>query len=201
MKFLQETSNIITDINSLRAAALELEYFSELHHPELLAPFVCEISQDVSKISGVFADATQTIISQVESDADITVQNYKTYIQYNTSSTEAPYVHTDHFLLTYDEEFPVNYIGNLYLTPSDVQEEASWFEFFEATNLTDSATMEDYYKLSDSEMTSLSTKTFEYNKLIAFDSTIPHRNAPISTNYWGTNQSDSPLCFAVFMNV
>ena len=60
--------------------------------------------------------------------------------------------------------------------------------------------MEDYLRLSDDKLTALVTKSFEYNKAITFDSSIPHRNAPICDNYWGTTQADSPLCFTVFMN-
>ena len=55
-------------------------------------------------------------------------------------------------------------------------------------------------KLEDNKITSIGTKSFEFNKGILFDSSIPHRNAPICNNYWGTNVTDSPLCFTVFMN-
>ena len=68
-----------------------------------------------------------------------------------------------------------------------------------AMNYSESAGMEDYLKLTSDKLTALATKTFAYNKCLSFDSSIPHKNAPISTTPWGTDVSDSPLCFTVFM--
>ena len=199
-KFLEETSNILSSPDLVRQAALEQEYYTKDNHPEILGEMVCHISKDISKEFGVLSDATQEVISNFRKLTNKNVTNFKTYLQYNTASTDAPYVHTDQYLTLLHQDFRVEYIGNVYITPSNVAVEDSRFEFFTANDLDDSAEMQDYLKLSDDKLTALATKTFEYNKAITFDSSIPHRNAPICDNYWGTTQADSPLCFTVFMN-
>ena len=92
-------------------------------------------------------------------------------------------------------------LEDAHITPEDVETESAWFEFFTANELDDSAEMEDYLKLTSDKLTALATKTFAYNKCLSFDSSIPHKNAPISTTPWGTDVSDSPLCFTVFMTI
>ena len=198
-KFLKETSNILSNPDLVRQIALEQEYYTKGNHPEIIGEMVCHISKDVSKEFGILADATQEVISNFQSLTNIGVTDYKTYLQYNTSSTDAPYVHTDQYLTLYEEDMQVHYIGNVYITPPDIAKESTRFEFFTANDLDDSAEMKDYLKLADDKITALATKAFEYNKAITFDSSIPHRNAPICDNYWGTTQADSPLCFTVFM--
>ena len=199
-KLLTERENILTNPDSVRLAAIEKVYYTKDNHPEIVGEMVCHISNDVSKEPGVLSDATQEVISYFQELTSNNVTNYKTYLQYNTASTDAPYVHTDQYLTLLHEYFRVEYIANVYITPSNVAVEDSRFEFFTANNLDDSAEMEDYLKLNDDELTDLATKAFEYNKAIIFDSSIPHRNAPICDTYWGTTQADSPLCFTVFMN-
>lgn len=199
-KLLIEKSNILSNPDLVRQIAMEKEYYTKDNHPEIYGEMICTISKDVSKEFGILSDATQEVINHFQELTNKKVTNYKTYLQYNTESSDEPYVHTDHYLTLNEGLFPVEYIGNVYITPSDVAVEDSRFEFFIANDLDDSAEMEDYLKLSDDKLTALATKSFEYNKAIIFDSSIPHRNAPICDNYWGTTQADSPLCFTVFMN-
>lgn len=200
MKLLTETSNILSNPELVRQIALEQEYYTRGNHPEIYGEMVCHISKDVSKEFGIFADATQEVINNFQTLTNKSVLRYKTYLQYNTANTDTPYIHSDQILETSPENFPVQYIGNVYITPPDIAVEDSRFEFFTANDLDDSAEMEDYYNLADDKVTALATKAFEYNKAITFDSSIPHRNAPICDNYWGATAADSPLCFTVFMN-
>jgi len=203
MKFLKETNNILTNPADVRTKALTLDYYTNENHPELIdggTEWVCSISKDVSKDSGVLADATIEIINQLQKDTNKFVAEYKTYCQYTTAASRPPYIHTDQYLLLKDTlDMRVDYIGNVYITPDDVQEESSWFEFFEAKYLDDTAEMPEFLKLPSDQRTDIGLRIFEYNKCLAFDSSIPHKNAPISNNPWGTDVSDSPLCFTVFM--
>ena len=200
-KLLIEKSNILSNPDLVRQLAMEEEYYTKDNHPEIYGEMICTISKDVSKEFGVLSDATQEVINHFQELTNKKVTNYKTYLQYNTESSDEPYVHTDHYLTLNEGLFPVEYIGNVYITPSDIaQNDSARFEFFTANELDESAEMEDYLKLGDDKLTALSTKAFEYNKAIIFDSSIPHRNAPICATYWGTTQADSPLCFTVFMN-
>jgi hypothetical protein len=199
-KLLTEINNILSTPELVREAAKEEEYYTENNHPEIVGEMVCSISRDVSKDAGPLGLGSQEIVNVFQRETKKSVLSYKTYLQYNTSTSDVPYVHTDQFLTLHGEDYPVNYICNVYLTPSAVAAENSWFEFFTADELDDSAEMKDYFKLADDKMTSIGTKSFEFNKGILFDSSIPHRNAPICNNYWGTNAADSPLCFTVFMN-
>jgi hypothetical protein len=199
-KFLEETSNILSNPELVRQTALAQTYYTKGNHPEIDGEMVCHISKDVSGEFGILADATQEVINKFQELSSKSVSYYKTYLQYITASSTPPYVHTDQFLTLKNENYVVDYICNVYLTPDSVAAENSWFEFFTADDLDESAKMQDYFKLADDKITSIGTKTFEFNKGISFDSSIPHRNAPISNNYWGTTQADSPLCFTVFMN-
>ena len=65
--------------------------------------------------------------------------------------------------------------------------------------LQENASMQHFLKLSSDKLTDIGTRTFAYNKALFFDTAVPHKNAPISTTPWGTDVTDSPLCFTVFM--
>jgi len=202
MKFLKETNDILTSPDDVRTKALTLDYFTNENHPEIAdggEEWVCHISKDVSKEAGVLANATLEVINQLQKDTNKFVTGYKTYCQYNTASSNDPFVHTDQNLLLKDTDMKVDYIGNVYITPGDVQEESSWFEFYEAKYLDETAGMIDYLKLTSDKLTDIGIRTFAYNKCLSFDSSIPHKNAPISNSAWGTDVTDSPLCFTVFM--
>ena len=203
MKFLKETSNILNNPDDVRAQALTLDYYTNDNHPEILdggEEWVCHISKDVSNDESALGKATLEVITEVQKDVGL-VSDYKTYCQYNTASSDSPFVHTDQWLLLKDTSMKVDYIANVYITPDDVETESAWFEFYEAKDLDETAEMEDYLKLASDKLTALATKTFAYNKCLSFDSSIPHKNAPISTTPWGTDVSDSPLCFTVFMTI
>ena len=201
MKFLKETSNILSNPDDVRTQALTLDYYTNENHPEIAdggEEWVCHISKDVSNDESALGKATLEVIAEVQKDIGL-VTDYKTYCQYNTASSDSPFVHTDQKLLLKENNMKVDYIANVYITPDDVEAESAWFEFYEAKDLDESAGMEDYLKLTSDKLTALATKTFAYNKCLSFDSSIPHKNAPISTTPWGTDVSDSPLCFTVFM--
>jgi len=201
MKFLKETSNILNNPDDVRAQALTLDYYTNDNHPEILdggEEWVCHISKDVSKEENALGKATLEVITEVQKDIGL-VTDYKTYCQYNTASSESPFVHTDQYLLLKDTNMKVDYIANVYITPEDVETESAWFEFYEAKDLDESAEMQDYLKLTSDKLTDIASKTFAYNKCLSFDSSIPHKNAPISTTPWGTDVTDSPLCFTIFM--
>ena len=203
MKFLKETSNILSNPDDVRAQALTLDYYTNENHPEIRdggEEWVCHISKDVSNDESALGKATLEVITEVQKDVGL-VSDYKTYCQYNTASSDSPFVHTDQWLLLKDTSMKVDYIANVYITPDDVETESAWFEFYEAKDLDETAEMEDYLKLASDKLTALATKTFAYNKCLSFDSSIPHKNAPISTTPWGTDVSDSPLCFTVFMTI
>ena len=200
-KFLKETSNILSNPDDVRAQALTLDYYTNENHPEILdggEEWVCHISKDVSSDESALGKATLEVIAEVQKDIGL-VTDYKTYCQYNTALSDSPFVHTDQWLLLRAASMKVDYIANVYITPEDVETESAWFEFFTANELDDSAEMEDYLKLTSDKLTALATKTFAYNKCLSFDSSIPHKNAPISTTPWGTDVTDSPLCFTVFI--
>lgn len=202
MKFLKETINILSNPDDVRAQALTLDYYTNDNHPEILdggEEWVCHISKDISKEFGVLADATIEVINQLQKDINKPVLEYKTYCQFNTASSNSPFVHTDQYLLLKENLMKVDYIGNVYITPADIASESAWFEFYEAKHLDDNASMQHFLKLASDKLTDIGTKTFAYNKCLSFDSSIPHKNAPISTTPWGTDVSDSPLCFTVFM--
>jgi len=201
MKFLKETSNILSNPDDVRAQALTLDYYTNENHPEILdggEEWVCHISKDVSRNESALGKATLEVITEIQKDIGL-VTDYKTYCQYNTASSESPFVHTDQYLLLKDTSMKVDYIANVYITPDDVETESAWFEFYEAKDLDESAEMQDYLKLTSDKLTDIASKTFAYNKCLSFDSSIPHKNAPISTTPWGTDVTDSPLCFTVFM--
>jgi len=201
MKFLKETINILSNPDDVRAQALALDYYTNENHPEIRdggEEWVCDISKDVSKDENALGKATLEVITEVQKDIGL-VTGYKTYCQYNTASSESPFVHTDQYLLLKDTNMKVDYIANVYITPEDVETESAWFEFYEAKDLDESAEMQDYLKLTSDKLTDIASKTFAYNKCLSFDSSIPHKNAPISTTPWGTDVTDSPLCFTVFM--
>lgn len=201
MKFLKETSNILSNPDDVRAQALTLDYYTNENHPEILdggEEWVCHISKDVSKDESALGKATLEVITEIQKDIGL-VTDYKTYCQYNTASSDSPFVHTDQYLLLKDMNMKVDYIANVYITPDDVETESAWFEFYEAKDLDETAGMEDYLKLTSDKLTDIASKTFAYNKCLSFDSSIPHKNAPISTTPWGTDVTDSPLCFTVFM--
>ena len=201
MKFLKEISNILSNPDDVRAQALTLDYYTNENHPEILdggEEWVCHISKDVSKDESALGKATLEVITEIQKDIGL-VTDYKTYCQYNTASSESPFVHTDQYLLLKDTSMKVDYIANVYITPDDVETESAWFEFYEAKDLDESAEMQDYLKLTSDKLTDIASKTFAYNKCLSFDSSIPHKNAPISTTPWGTDVTDSPLCFTVFM--
>lgn len=200
-KLLTEKENILSNPDTVRLVALEQEYYTKGNHPEFTGEMVCHISKDVSKELGILSDATDEVILAFQELTNKTVTEYKTYLQYNTSTTEAPYVHTDQWLDFHNSEaMKCNYIGNVYITPSEIEQESTRFEFYTADDEESDWEMADYLKLADDKITSIATKAFRYNKAIIFDSTIPHKNAPICDNYWGTTVADSPLCFTVFMN-
>lgn len=201
MKFLKETSNILNNPDDVRAQALTLDYYTNDNHPEILdggEEWVCHISKDVSKEENALGKATLEVITEVQKDIGL-VTDYKTYCQYNTASSESPFVHTDQYLLLKEDAMPINYIANVYITPSDVQEEVSWFEFYDAKYLADDADMSEYLNLTADKLEDICTMPFEYNTSLAFDSSTPHKNAPLSNTQWGTDVTDSPLCFTVFM--
>ena len=201
MKFLKEISNILSNPDDVRAQALTLDYYTNENHPEILdggEEWVCHISKDVSRNESALGKATLEVITEIQKDIGL-VTDYKTYCQYNTASSESPFVHTDQYLLLKDTNMKVDYIANVYITPDDVETESAWFEFYEAKDLDESAEMQDYLKLTSDKLTDIASKTFAYNKCLSFDSSIPHKNAPISTTPWGTDVTDSPLCFTVFM--
>tara|TARA_B100001063_G_scaffold98298_1_gene91830 strand:- start:889 stop:1503 length:615 start_codon:yes stop_codon:yes gene_type:complete len=201
MKFLKEISNILSNPDDVRAQALTLDYYTNENHPEILdggEEWVCHISKDVSRNESALGKATLEVITEIQKDIGL-VTDYKTYCQYNTASSESPFVHTDQYLLLKDTSMKVDYIANVYITPDDVETESAWFEFYEAKDLDESAEMQDYLKLTSDKLTDIASKTFAYNKCLSFDSSIPHKNAPISTTPWGTDVTDSPLCFTVFM--
>ena len=201
MKFLKEISNILSNPDDVRAQALTLDYYTNENHPEILdggEEWVCHISKDVSRNESALGKATLEVITEIQKDIGL-VTDYKTYCQYNTASSDSPFVHTDQYLLLKDMNMKVDYIANVYITPDDVETESAWFEFYEAKDLDETAGMEDYLKLTSDKLTDIASKTFAYNKCLSFDSSIPHKNAPISTTPWGTDVTDSPLCFTVFM--
>ena len=202
MKHITEKANILTSADDVRTKALTLDYFTNDNHPEIEdggEEWVCHISKDVSKEAGVLADATLEVINQLQKDTNKFVTDYKTYCQYNTASSNAPFVHTDQYLLTKENYMQVDYIGNVYITPDAVATESAWFEFYEAKYLDDTADMGEYLKLSSDKLTDIGTRPFAYNKALFFDTSVPHKNAPISATPWGTDVTDSPLCFTVFM--
>ncbi len=208
-KLLTEKENILSNPDTVRAIALEQEYYTKGNHPQFTGEMVCHISEDVSKEFGILSDATNEVIFAFQELTNKTVTEYKTYLQYNTSTTEAPYVHTDQWLdFQHDpidgpspkSSMKVNYIGNVYLCPPEIEQDTTRFEFYTADDEESDWVMADYLKLADDKITSIGTKAFGYNKAIIFDSSIPHKNAPICDNYWGTTVADSPLCFTVFMN-
>lgn len=204
MKFLKETNNILTNPDGVREKALTLDYYTNENHPTLNdggEEWVCNVSKDISKETGVLADACVEIINQLQKDTNEFVSEYKAFCQYTTASSRPAYVHTDQYLLGKGRGngMKVDYIGNVYLTPDDVQEESSWYEYYEAKYLDDTAEMGDYLKLTSDKLTDIGIRVFEYNKCLSFDSDIPHKNAPLSNNPWGTDVSDSPLCLTVFM--
>lgn len=201
-KFLKTTANILTNPNDVRAEALKLDYYTNVNHPEIMdggENWVCHVSKDVSKDSGILSEATIEVINQLQRDTNELVIDYKTFCQYTTAASRPAYVHTDQYLLLKDTNMKVDYIANVYITPDDVETESAWFEFYEAKDLDESAEMQDYLKLTSDKLTDIASKTFAYNKCLSFDSSIPHKNAPISTTPWGTDVTDSPLCFTVFM--
>ena len=200
-KFLKEIDNILNSPNDVRAQALTLNYYTNENHPEILdggEEWVCHISKDVSKQDNALGQGTLEVINELQKDVG-TVTDYKTYCQYNTASSDSPFVHTDQWLLLKDTSMKVDYIANVYITPDNVETESAWFEFYEAKELDETAGMEDYLKLASDKLTDIASKTFAYNKCLSFDSSIPHKNAPISTTPWGTDVTNSPLCFTVFM--
>lgn len=202
MKHITEKDNILTSADDVRTKALTLDYFTNENHPEIAdggEEWVCHISKDVSKEAGVLAEATLEVINQLQKDTNKFVTDYKTYCQYNTAASNAPYVHTDQYLLLKENNMKVDYIGNVYITPDAVATESTWFEFYEAKYLDDTAGMDKYLKLSSDNLTDIGMRPFAYNKALFFDTAVPHKNAPISNAPWGTDVSDSPLCFTVFM--
>ena len=201
MKFLKETNNILTSPADVRAQALALDYYTNENHPEIAdagEEWVCHISKDISKEDGALGKATLEVINEVQKDIG-QVTGYKAYCQYNTASSGSPYVHTDQYLLLKDTNFKVDYIANVYITPDDIATESAYYEFYEAKDLDETSAMEDYLKLASDKLTDMASKTFAYNRCLSFDSSVPHKNAPISTTPWGTDVTDSPLCFTVFM--
>lgn len=201
-KFLKETINILSSPDDVRAQALTLDYYTNENHPEILdggEEWVCHISRDVSRDESPLGEASVEVITEVQRHLGLAVRDYKTYCQYNTTSSNLPFVHTDQWLLLKDISMKVDYIANVYITPDDVATESAWFEFYEAKYLDESAEMQDYLKLSSDKLTDIASKTFAYNQCLSFDSSIPHKNAPISTTPWGTDVTDSPLCFTVFI--
>ena len=201
MKDITEKANILTAVDDVRTKALTLDYFTNDNHPEIAdggEEWVCNISKDISK-EAVFAEATLEVINQLQKDTNKSVIDYKTYCQYNTASSNSPFVHTDQYLLLKEKHMKVDYIGNVYITPDNVASEISWFEFYKAKDLDDTAVMDDYLKLSNDKLEDYERWNFAYNKALYFDTGVPHKNAPISTTPWGTDVSDSPLCFTVFM--
>lgn len=200
-KLLTEKENILSNPDTVRLVALEQEYYTKGNHPEFTGEMICHISEDVSKEFGILSDATNEVIFAFQDLTAKTVTEYRTYLQYNTSTTEAPYVHTDQWLDFHNYEgMKCNYIANVYLCPANIEQESTRFEFYTANDEESDWEMSDYLKLADDKITSIGTKAFGYNKAIIFDSSIPHKNAPICDNYWGTTAADSPLCFTVFMN-
>ena len=201
-KFLKTTANVLTQPDDVRAEALKLDYYTNVNHPEIMdggENWVCHVSKDVSKDSGILSEATIEVINQLQKDTNELVLDYKTYCQYTTAASRPAYVHTDQYLLLKADAMPVNYIANVYITPSDVQEEAAWFEFYDAKYLTEDADMSEYLNLTPDKLDDICTMPFVYNTSLAFDSSTPHKNAPLSNNPWGTDVTDSPLCFTVFM--
>ena len=202
MKHITEKANILTSADDVRTKALTLDYYTNENHPEIAdggEEWVCHISKDISKETGVLADATIEVINQLQKDINKPVLEYKTYCQFNTASSNPPFVHTDQYLLLKENHMKVDYIGNVYITPDDIATESTWFEFYEAKYLQENASMQHFLKLSSDKLTDIGIRTFAYNKALYFDTAVPHKNAPISTTPWGTDVSDSPLCFTVFM--
>ncbi len=210
MKFIKETDGILTSPGDVRTKALTLDYYTNENHPEIAdggEEWVVNITKDISKETGVLANATIEIINQLQKDTNKLVTEYKSYCQYTTASSKPGYIHTDQYLLLKNEfDFKVDYIANVYLTPDDVQEESSWYEFFEAKYIDDKPfepllgdEMPAHLKLTSDKVTDVGTRIFEYNKCLAYESNFPHKAVPMSNSLWGTDVSDSPLIFTVYM--
>ena len=202
-KFLKTTPNVLTNPDEVRAKALTLDYYTNANHPEIAdggEEWVCYISKDISKEAGILSEATIEVVNQLQKDINQPVSNYKTYCQYTTAASRPAYVHTDQYLLLKENDpMRVNYIANVYITPSDAQQEDAWFDFYKAKYISEGASMDEYLNLTSDELDRICFIPFEYNTSLAFDSSIPHKNAPLSNTQWGTDVTDSPLCFTVFM--
>lgn len=177
---LHEQSNVYSDPSALRNAALALTYYNREDHPETkddltwASPTAYRGSAKITASSGPIKGAIDTLVSIVTGQG-ITVTNTVAYCQYYKQSDTEPGVHRD-LSTGFEPDFNPAYGAVLWISPH-----SNKFEFFMDEEVGDI----------------MMEKDMAENEMILFDHCYAHRVKPAS---FGTDQSDSGLMLAVFMN-
>ena len=180
---LHEQSNvhpIDLDPSAVRNAALALTYYDRASHPETqdnltwASPTAYHGSAKIVDTSGPIKEAIDLLIL-LATGQGITVTNTVSYCQYYKQSDTEPAIHRD-LCTGFEPDFEPTHGAVLWISPH-----SNKFEFY----------------LNEDGGDILMEKDMVENTMIIFNHAFAHRVKPAS---FGTDQSDSGLMLAVFMN-
>jgi len=176
---LYNKSNTHSNLPALRTEALALTYYDRESHPETkddlvwASPTAYQGTASLTPSSGEIKEAIDEVISLTEAQG-ITVTNHIAYCQYYKQSSTEPGVHYDRST-GFEPDFRPSHVGILWLCPTNNIIEFYW----EAESAVDEEV------------------TLTENDFILLNHVMAHRIKPAT---FGTDETDSGLMLAVFMN-
>ena len=180
--------NSISDSNALREAIVELSFYDSTNHPEKdpniewASSSTSNITKELSNETGIIKSSIDEMVELVETNLEITVDNYKAYGQYYTQSDIEPGIHRDYttgFLPTYSaDHVAILYIGH-----------DGWNSTLEFWN------HEEHIPSYTSHLEH--SIDLKQNDFVIFNHILAHRFKPST---WGNHAGDSGLMLAVFLN-
>ena len=185
---LFKKENLVSNPSELRTSLLELTYYNSTNHPNKLAgtewSSVCNITQELSDETGNIKTAIDEVITSINDNSEITVNDFEVYSQYFTQSENEPPIQR-FWYSGFDPLYHIDQVAILYMPHEGWK---STFEFWDQEE-----------DLSEVETTTLSsTIELDQNDLIVFSSSKAHRFKPST---WGNFNNDSGLMLIFLLKV